>query len=72
MSIMRAIPWSSAVLGNEENMKEADNSLKMPTTINQLATLFGEASATIYRILRRTEERTNEEPGEDDANRSEN
>jgi hypothetical protein len=52
----------AAVLsGKEKIMNGTDNTFTELSTINQLATLFQEPVATIYRILRRTEEKTPEE-----------
>jgi hypothetical protein len=42
-------------------MKATDETFTELTTVNHLATLFQETLATIYRILRRTEEKTLEE-----------
>jgi hypothetical protein len=57
MRSTKAAVW----FGKEKIMKATDKTFTELTTVNQLANLFQETVATIYRILRCSEEKTPEE-----------
>jgi hypothetical protein len=52
---------AAVLFGKEKIMNATDNTFTELTTVNQLATLFQETLATIYRILRHTQKKAPEE-----------